>query len=357
MRTTWALCLMGLLAADAWAAPPKPFLFGGDISMVTKIEALGGVFRDKGVQDDPIAIFRRNGWNVGRLRLFVAPNHQNAVVNDLPYTLALAKRIKASGMQFLLDIHYSDTWADPGHQTKPAAWKDLPFDALVQKVHDYTAAVLAAFQKNGAPPDIVQIGNEITPGFLWPDGKLYGDNRSPEERWKRFTRLLKAGIAAARESADAPSVMIHIDKGGQPAVTKWFFTHLQKHEVDFDVIGLSYYPWWHGSMANVRKNLHDTAKTFGKDILVVETAYPYRGQDWAKKANMAWPISPEGQRAFLAELVQAVRQTPDGRGIGVVTWYPEGILVDGLKVWNGGSTALFDDEGNALPALRAVRER
>jgi arabinogalactan endo-1,4-beta-galactosidase len=343
------------MSADG--ATTKPFLFGGDISMLTKIEALGGVFREDGEPDDPLAIFRRNGFNIARLRLFVNPNHQNAVVNDLPYTLALARRVKAARMQFLLDIHYSDTWADPGHQTKPAAWKDLDFDALVKKVHSYTSDVLDACQRNGTPPDMVQIGNEIRPGFLWPDGKLYGDSPgSPEERWERFARLLKAGIAAARSAEGSPRVMIHIDKGGKSAATKRFFTGLQEHEVDFDVIGLSYYPWWHGSMADVRKNLHETARAFGKDIVVVETAYPYRGERWAKEPNMAWPISPEGQRAFLSELVAVVRGVPDDRGIGVVWWYPESLPVKGLHVWRGGSNALFDSDGNALPALGVLRK-
>jgi len=350
----WGLALTTLLATTADGGPPDFSLFGGDISMVSRIEALGGLYRENGKATDPIAIFRHNGWNVARLRLFVDPDGRNAVVNDLSYTLALAKRVRASGMRFLLDFHYSDTWADPGHQTKPKAWDVPPFDALVRKVHDYTAAVLAACERNGTPPCIVQIGNEITPGFLWPDGKLYGDGPgTPEERWQRFTTLLKAGIAAARETKCKPRVMVHIDKGGKAASTKHFFTRLGEHDVDFDVIGLSYYPWWHGSLADLRENLHATAKAFRKDIIVVETAYPYRGEHWAKKPNMAWPISPAGQRAFLADVVTAVRETPDGRGIGVVYWYPESIRVDGLRVWNGGSSALFDDDGNALPAMQA----
>jgi arabinogalactan endo-1,4-beta-galactosidase len=342
---------------NAEAADTKPFLFGGDISMLTKIEALGGVFREDGKPADPFAIFRRNGFNIARLRLFVNPNHENAVVNDLPYTLALAKRVKAAGMHFLLDFHYSDTWADPGHQTKPAAWENLDFDALVKKTHSYTANVLDACQRNGTPPDMVQIGNEISPGFLWPDGKLYGDAPgSPEEGWERFARLLRAGVAAVRQAEGSPRVMIHIDKGGKAAATNRFFTSLQEHEIDFDVIGLSYYPWWHGSMADVRKNLRETARAFGKDIVVVETAYPYRGERWAEQPNMAWPVSPEGQRAFLTELIEAVRSTPGGRGIGVVWWYPEALPVKGLHAWRGGSNALFDSDGNALPALGVLRE-
>ena len=332
------------------------FLVGGDISMLTKIEKLGGVFRQGGKPRDPLAILKAHGCNCFRLRLFVNPNHKNAVVNDLPYTLALAKRIKAPGAKLLLNFHYSGTWADPGHQTKPAAWADLDFDGLEKRVETYTASVVAQFARHRARPDIVQIGNEIAPGMLWPDGKL---TRGPdaEKQWVRLARLLKAGVRGVNKPltrTDRVRIMIHIHTGGNWAGTKWFFDNLKRRSVPFDLIGLSYYPWWHGSLADLRKTLHQAARTYRKDIVVVETAYPYRNiRSLQGNKNMAWPLSPEGQLAFLADVVKTVRRTPDRRGIGVVYWYPESIPVKGCRIWNGGATALFDSQGNALPALKA----
>ena len=270
--------------------------------------------------------------------------------------MTLAKRIKKAGAQILLDFHYSDTWADPGHQNKPAAWADLDFDALVQKVQNYTAETIAAFKAEGVLPDIVQIGNEVTPGFLWPDGRIYRPN-DPEEHWAEFTTLLKAGIAGAKQPLgknDHVRIMIHIDCGARRAQTKSFFDHILARGVEFDIIGQSYYPWWHGTMEDVRFNQRETALAYHKDIMIVETAYPWRGRSWADRSNMAWPITQDGQAAFLQELTEVVVQTPENRGLGVIYWYPEAIDVEGMNVWNGGATAVFDDNGNVLPSAKAM---
>lgn len=333
----------------------KAFLVGADISMLSQIETLGGVFRKGDQPGDCISLLKDYGANCFRLRLFVQPNHKEGVVNDLDYTLALARRIKAAKAQFLLDFHYSDTWADPGHQGKPEAWANLDFPALEQKVADYTAEVMARFKAEGLLPDIVQVGNEITPGMLWPDGKL-GGNGDAGAQWDRFVRLVQAGIRGVKRhlaADDRVRILIHIDRGGDWKTTKWFFENLKKREVAFDIIGQSYYPWWHGSLEAVRDNLRQTAETFGKDILIVETAYPYHGTAWAKKKNMAWPITAAGQKQFLTDLIQTVRATPGGHGIGVLYWYPESLPVSGMIIWNGGETALFDAQGKPLPALES----
>ena len=151
---------------------PSSFLLGADISMLARLEQRGAIYREDGKPQDAIHVFTHHGWNCFRLRLFVDPNGQGGVVNSLDYTRVLARRIKDAGATFILDIHYSDTWADPQHQVKPAAWKDLPFEALEKKVHDYTESVIAQLKSDGCLPQIVQIGNEITPGMLWPDGQL-----------------------------------------------------------------------------------------------------------------------------------------------------------------------------------------
>ncbi|MDA1190943.1 MAG: glycosyl hydrolase 53 family protein [Candidatus Poribacteria bacterium] len=333
----------------------RPFYVGGDISALSKLEELGAVYRDNGNTGAAIEIMSNHGFNCFRLRLFVAPNGGNVVVNDLPYTIALAKRVKAVGATLILDFHYSDTWADPGHQTKPEAWAELDFDGLVATVEQYTRDCTRAFRDAGVSPDIVQIGNEITGGFLWDEGKLYGVG-DPDEQWRRFTDLLKAGVRGATDgSSDSPRIMLHIDKGANAFATSWFFNRIERHDVPYDMIGLSYYPWWHGAMDDVRKTMRDTAREFNKEIMIVETAYPYRPHRLSRgengDSNMAWDATPDGQRAFLDELIKVVRTEGGALGVGVMWWYPESVLTDGIHIWNGGSTALFDDDGNALPAL------
>ena len=351
----FVLCV--ILFSSCWeavTASEREFLFGGDISMLTKIEEHGGIFRDEGKPADFLKILKKYGCNCQRLRIFVNPTYRNAVVQDTAYTIALARRIKSHGMKLLLNFHYSDTWADPGHQAKPAAWADLGFEELVSKVTEYTSSVIDEFNKNEVLPDMVQIGNEITPGMLWPDGKL-GRGDDAEASWQRFTRLLKAGVEGVRQPLKKEQdvrIMIHVDCGGNNKRTQWFFDNLNHNGVPYDIIGVSFYPWWHGTMDNLRENLRETVKKYGKDIMVVETAYPYRG-DWSGKKNMLWPVTQQGQYQFLVDLVRCVRQVPENRGIGVLYWYPESIPVKGLRIWNGGSTALFDTQGNALPALKA----
>jgi len=310
---------------------------------------------------DAIRIMVKHGSNCFRLRLFVNPPHTDVVVNDLSYTIALAKRIKAAGARLLLDLHYSDTWADPAHQLKPEAWSDLDFDALVERVYEYTRMCIATMKQEGVLPDMVQPGNEITWGMLWPDGKLYGVGE-PEEQWWKFARLLKAAIRGIKDAAgDAVQIVLHVHCGGDWRQTQWFFENVEKLGVQYDIIGLSYYPWWHGTVDDLRDNLRRTAERFSKDIFVVETAYPYRHLDvremeGANQANMRWPMTPEGQRSFLVELIHVVQETPGGHGLGVLWWYPEAIPVEGLVVWNDGATALFDRDGKALPAMDAFLE-
>jgi arabinogalactan endo-1,4-beta-galactosidase len=358
------------------AASPKGFLLGADISALSQAEQRGAVFSDAGKPGDAIDIFRRHGWNCFRLRLFVNPNGRGGTVNTLDYTRGLAKRIKASGAVFILDIHYSDTWADPQHQVKPAAWKDLDIAGLEGAVEKYTADVIGDLRKNGCGPEIVQVGNEITGGTLWPDGqvavplstvKVFDATVKPikvpepyddVKQWDHFCGILAAGARGVREAsdpADGTRIMIHIDCGGDWPITQWFFDHLAEHKIDYDIIGQSYYPYWHGTLDNVRENLKQTAERYHKDIVIVETAYPWKNADrWAKRKNMAWPISAEGQGKFLADLVGAVRGTPEGHGLGVIYWHPESVAVRNATTgpqWNGGDMALFDGMGDALPGM------
>lgn len=336
-----------------------PALRGADISALERIEQAGGVFRDGGQAGDAIAILRTHGSNLFRLRIFVNPDHTEVQVNDLAYTVRMATRIKAAGAKLLLDFHYSDTWADPGRQTTPAAWASLGIDSLERQVETYSADVIARLKQAGALPDIVQVGNEIDAGVLWPLGRV-GGTYDTLTQWDQFTRLLKAGIRGVRSalgSGDSVRIMLHYSQGGSVGGTQWLFDRINSNAVPYDLIGLSYYPWWHGPPAYLRDNLRTAAERYGRDVMVVETTYPWRtgGVDETAPyaAAMTWVFSPQGQAQFLRDVLAAVAAVPSGRGIGVVWWYPEAIEVPGLFVWGGGSLALFDAGGNVLPAASA----
>lgn len=328
----------------------REFLVGGDISSLIRLEQLGVVYRDNGAPDDLIRIFSRYGANCFRLRMFVEPEGKDFVVNDLIYTVELARRIKAVGAKLVLDFHYSDTWADPGKQIKPKAWKDLPFLALVQQVYDYTRECLDTMARYGVLPEFVQPGNEIINGFLWDDGRLDGT----EIQWKKFVKLLSAAIQAIRDVSPQIGIIIHIDRSGDWQATRWFFENLEQHCVNYDIIGLSYYPFWHGPMEALRETLYRTAEHFCKPIFIVETGVPHR-PTWLPRP-IEWEFTPQGQKAFLTELIRAVKNNSNGLGMGVLWWFPEAVPIRKLGIWCDGAVGLFDEHGNALPALEAFRD-
>jgi arabinogalactan endo-1,4-beta-galactosidase len=355
------LFLSIMVCCIAQSVTAKEFLIGADISALTVLEETGAVYRENGGPNDLIAILKNNGFNTVRLRLFVNPDKKGIVTNDLPYTLNLAKRAKACGMKLLLNFHYSDTWADPQKQIKPAAWENMPFEELKQTVQSYTASVIEAFKKENVLPDIVQIGNEITPGMLWPDGKV-SEKYDNELQWEKFSSLLKAGIAGVRSAApDADlKIMLHIDQGGKKNISEWFFSNINKHQVPYDIIGISYYPWWHGTIENLNENMNYIATELKKDVVVMETAYPHtKDVDWhghppARKLH--FPLTPKGQYDMLRTVAKTVLQTPDKRGIGVFYWFPESVPVAKQHTWMAGSSALFDSKGNALPGIHAFAD-
>ena len=337
---------------------------GADLSALERIEQAGGAFGNGGQPGDAIAILRAQGVNGVRLRLFVNPSGQEVQVNDLGYTVRMAGRAKAVGATLLLDLHYSDTWADPGHQETPAAWAAFGIDSLEQQVETYTAGVITRLKQAGALPDIVQIGNEIDGGMLWPLGQVSGTGNDTPAQWDHFTRLLKAGIRGVRGAlgpGDSVRIMLHYAQGGNSGGTQWFFDHMDANGVPYDMIGLSYYPWWHGTLGQLQANVRATALRYGRDIMVVETSYPWRAGGWegmvTNSTAMTWPASPTGQAQFLRDVLDAVAAVPDHRGAGVIWWYPEAIQVPGLFIWGGGSLALFDAAGNVLPAAAAFGPR
>lgn len=338
MRNLWGAALLLFCAVCARA---QSFAVGADVSFLAQAEQQSIVFGTNDHPQDVLSLLHEHHYQWVRLRLFVDPAASaDKLPNDLPYTLALAKRAQAAGFHLLLDLHYSDTWADPDKQFIPAAWRGLKHKQLVQQVYSYTRTTIATFAQAGVMPQMVQVGNEITHGMLWPDGKL-------PDNWDNFADLLKAGIAgveAGRGTAPRPRIMIHIERSGDYDAAVWFFDNLIAHHVPFDVMGLSYYPVWHGNTQRLRQNLHDLALRYHHPIIVVETAYNWTPGDFiGKKAEFA--ESPEGQRAFLAAVADAVRAVPQGLGQGVFWWEPA--VVPGPLA----GRALFDAQHHALPAL------
>jgi len=354
-----AAALMIVLPVRAESPGPQlPFLFGGDVSMAPKLEAEGVVYKDGGKPRDIFAIFRDRGATCIRLRLFVDPNGQGGVVNDVPYTLALAKRVKAAGLLFSLDLHYSDTWADPGRQRTPAAWSDLSFPQLVDQTRAYTAETLKAFRDAGVTPDLVQIGNEITYGLLWPVGQVRKNDPSEDAAFDRLADLLKAdvqGIHLALGDNTQTKILIHIDSADATKTVGWFFDNITRRHVPFDMIGLSYYPFFGSGLSHVKETLAFAARAYGKPIMIAETAYPFvDGPVWkGQRRSLDWPLTPEGQKQYLLALLKIVQETPNGLGAGILYWYPESVPPknNAGRMWNDGDAALFDHDGNALPAF------
>ena len=332
MKTTCVLASF-LFCGSALAAD---FAVGADLSFLKQAEDRGTVFKDSGKPAPGLEIFRNHGYNWIRLRLFHTPTD---LPNNLDYTIAAASAAKKLGYKFLLDYHYSDTWADPGKQFIPKAWEGMSHAQLADAVFAYTRDTIVKLREAGAMPDMVQIGNEITNGMMWPDGRL-------PQNWDNFAGLIKAGIAgvaAGTGNAPRPRIMIHIDKGGDKAKTRAFFDKLNTYGVDYDVIGQSYYPWWHGSLYDLHDNLVFMANEYHKDIIVVEAAYNWTPGEYLKKLG-PFAESPEGQRAFLDELNRMVLSTPNGLGKGVFWWEPA--VTGGL-----GRRGMFDNDHNALPVI------
>jgi arabinogalactan endo-1,4-beta-galactosidase len=310
---------------------------GADLSFLKQAEDSGFSFKEDGKAVPGLQLFKNHGYNWIRLRLFHAPDR---LPNNLEYTIALAKAAKALGYKFLLNYHYSDTWADPGKQFLPKAWEGKTQEELVTAIHEYTLETMKVFRDSGAMPDMVQVGNEISNGMMWPFGKL-------PDNWDNFAALEQAGINgvfAACGNLPRPKIMVHIDKGGDWAFTKAWFDKFMSYGIDFDVIGQSYYPWWHGTLFDLKYTLYQTAFHYQKPIWMVEVAYCSQPTEYKEKPG-PFPETPEGQRQFLEEVTRMVLNTPGNLGTGVFWWEP---------ATRGGRSArdFFDEAGNVLPVIQ-----
>jgi beta-galactosidase len=288
---------------------PIDKMLGADISFLPQLEDRGVHFSDKGVQKDALQILKDHGFNYIRLRIFNDPARDSGYSPgkgfcDLAHTLQMAKRIKAAGMKFLLDFHYSDYWADPGKQYKPAAWRNQGFKQLTRSVYEYTKHVMQQLKAQGTLPDMVQAGNEINHGMIWPDGSI--------SHFDNLAELEYAGIAAVKEVSPSTAILLHLALGGQNDECHTFLDNMIERGVPFDVIGLSYYPKWHGTIADLQQNTTDLAKHYKKDIIIVEYSQ-------LKK-----------------EVNDIGFNLPNGKGKGTFIWEP-------LNTWE----AVFDKDGKS----------
>ena len=366
---------------------------GVDLSMLDTVEKAGGTFHDSvGQTGDAMKLFHNAGANLVRLRFWVDPVSASGEPygggnSDLTRTITLAKRAKAAGMDVLLDLHYSDFWVDPGKQFKPKAWAGLSDSELVAKVQSYSQEAMAALLAAGVQPTYVQVGNELNSGMLWPYGKNWAASGETVGGFDGLAALLKAGVAgvqAAETSAGLTNhakIILHLANGGNNGTFRWWFDEITQRNVPFDVIGVSYYPYWHGTLTDLQTNLNDVVSRYNKPIMVVETAYTFTTDNGDGLGNNfgptdvtagGYPATPAGQQQFLRDLRGVIAAVPNHQGLGFVYWEPDWLPVDGATwatqagmdyISTSGSEgnawenqALFDFNGDALPALDQLAE-
>lgn len=366
------------------------FYKGMDLSTIKEVESLGGKFYDQGKEQDVFAILKSYGMNAVRLRLWNDPYAEDgtpygAGTDDLPTVIELAKRARAHGMDVLLCIHYSDFWADPGKQRVPKAWRGMDAQELEKAVYDFTRETLLAMREAGAFPDLIQVGNELTNGMLWPEGKLLECGN-----YDNLARFVSAGIQAVRSLDQKLPVMIHLDNGGNAPMYRDWFDHYMERGEDFQMIGLSYYPFWHGTLEDLQNNMNDLAVRYGKELVIAEVSMGFTMKDYGIYEELAenerkgyatkpelveklqFPMSKEGQADFMKALFSVMEQVPENKCRGFFYWEPAWIPVPGSGWANeaalryieeegpGGNEwanqALFDYNGHSLPALEVIRD-
>ncbi|MDR2044827.1 MAG: glycosyl hydrolase 53 family protein [Clostridium sp.] len=361
------------------------FIRGVDVSMLKTVEDCGGLFYDNAVPQDALEILKNHGANAVRLRLWVDPYDANGDSyggggNDYATTLGLAQRAKQLGMKVLIDFHLSDWWADPGTQSKPKAWENLTYADLKTALYDYVKDTMDDLVSDGMIPDMVQIGNETSSGILWEDGYVGNGVNS----FSNLADLVSTAIDGVRDSVgNQTKVILHLDNGGNNSLYRWWFDGITgtNHEVDFDMIGLTYYPMWHGTLEDLQYNMNDISQRYGKDVIVVETAYGWTTDDGdglgssfspQDAINAGYPATVQGQYDFMRDLTQVILNVPNERGIGFFYWEPTWLPVEGAywgtetgKEYIGDTgilsnpwdnLTLFDFNGNALDSIDLLAE-
>lgn len=341
---------------------------GGDISLLPEYENAKAKYLDHNGKSisSPLTFFSEQGMTAMRVRVFVNPSQYMGkdkdanACQDLDYILPLCSRIKAAGFKLLLDFHYSDTWADPVKQWTPAEWANLSDEQLYQKIYDYTKDVLAQLVAAGATPDFIQPGNEISYGMLWG---AYGTATSQlkkcyvnsDDNWARFTGLLGRAIEACREVCPAAQIIIHNERVAKPDMLISFYNRMKS--VDYDVIGLSYYPYFHGDLGVLETVLTRIEKAgFGKDVMVVETGYPYAWEvpGTTFDYTATYPYDDAGQKDYTDALIAVLNK--HDRVTGLFWWWMEyNAYQTSLSGWY--NAPLFDSRtGRALSALSSLKD-
>lgn len=363
------------------------FVKGMDLSTLLEMERCGAKYFDQGKEMDILDIMKSYDVDTIRLRLWNDPKSETgepygAGNNDLAETLAIGKRVSDAGFGVLLNFHYSDFWADPGKQIKPKAWASYGVEELEKAVYDFTKESLTAVLDAGVNVTMIQVGNELSNGLLWPEGKM--------PNYDNIAKFVSAGIRACREiKADIP-LMIHLDNGGKNELYRDWFDHYVERGEDFDYIGLSYYPFWHGSLQSLEDNMNDIAVRYGKELIVAEVSMGYTMEDYKSYEKLVdserkgyatrqelvdkieYPMTVQGQVDFTKDFLNRVAHVADDKGCGFFWWEPAWIPVSGsgwatpasLKYMNDpgpcgnewANQALFDYKGNALPTLEVIRD-
>lgn len=372
------------------------FIRGADVSMISVIEENSFYKTETGARKDVLEILQSYGVNWIRLRLWNETNGSDGDCN-IDRMTKIARRAKKLGMKFLLDFHYSDTWADPVNQILPKAWASMSYDDVKNEMYNFTKESISTFIKYGATPDMVQIGNEITSGMMFPHGQ-----RSTSNGNERLGELLNIGSDAVRDAFEENTknrsdvkIMLHLDRGGNASIYKSFFDQYSTHdgsspticEVDFDVIGLSYYPIFnsHKTLVDLSNNMNNISKRYNKEVCIAEVSYGWTTEYNDKESNIFWsddeeiaatvlldsdgevydgievairengtkyiPATVQNQANVIRAVVEKVAQVPNNKGIGFFYWEPCWIATSSVpSTWE--NQAMFDFNGNALPSLK-----
>ena len=376
------------------------FVKGMDLSTMTELEKCGAKYYDDGKEMDILDIVKKYDVDTIRIRVWNDPWSENgesygAGGNDLATSLGLAKKVSEAGLGVLLNFHYSDFWADPGKQIKPKAWTSYSVEELEQAVFDYTLETMRTFWKEGVNLTMVQVGNELSKGLLWPEGHV--------PNYDNIAKFVNAGIRAVRKADEERiadglhpeleklPVMIHLDNGGNNALYREWFDNFTERGEDFEIIGLSYYPFWHGTLQMLEDNMNDIAGRYGKDLIVAEVSMGYTMDDYkeyeklpdeerkgyATKPSLVekieYPMTVQGQSDFMKDFLQRISRIKDGKGRGFFYWEPAWIPVPGsgwatpasLKYMNEATKqcgnewanqVLFDYDGNALATWNVIKD-
>lgn len=346
MKTIFPLlCVLFLIAScktsDQGFAQKKRETFfakGGDISWLPQMEASGFRFyNEQGKEQDCFQILKESGFNTIRLRTFVNPSQDKINGHcSKDETVAMAIRAKQWGMKLMLNFHYSDSWADPGKQVKPLAWNGHDFPLLLQDIYDYSFEVMMALKTKGISPDWVQVGNEIVNGMVYPEGSIIN--------WTQLSQLLNKGYEAIKAVSPSSKVVLHLDQGNNNYRFRSWFDSATVHQVKYDVIGLSYYPYWLNgapdyslSINDLGYNMNDMARRYGKEVMVVEVG----GED-----NQA-----QNTYNMLVAVQKKVKEVPENKGLGVLYWEPQG-----ARNWSGYALSCWQSNGRPTKALLAFKE-